>query len=664
MSADGIRADGTPPAPAGSRLRRFGQTWARVWLSADPRALGLFRIVFGLLCLWDVLRRWPWIETFYANSGVLTNHFSLFRPHATHTLNLLHAFGSPGEVEVFFGVTTIALVFFTLGWHTRLAHVIAGLGVIAIHSRNILLENGGDVVMNLWWVWTFFLPLGRRFSIDALRASWKVKEGPPGLNDRPPPDRAPVWSLAVFAVLWQLALIYFFNTVHKSGQTWMDGSALAWTLEQDRIVTPLGLWVRETWPLWPLKLMTWGTLVIEGAAPVLLLSPLATVWTRRVAFVTLTGLHAGIYLMTDVGLFSPTMVVAYLILLTPPDIELLKRALRRLAGRPVILAYDSDCGVCHASARLLARLDRLRLITFVGRDPDGPLPPGDDRARFDAEREESIIAWEPGGDRVWMRHRAVGRCVAALPLGRLVAWVFVVPGVSWLLDKAYRAFSARRHDIGAWMGFGVCGIAQGGGGGGDDAPAPATRFTRRLRFGLAQVVIAVIGVACLTQVLVENRYVTRTLKIRHAQPEWARMIVQYGRLFQGWSMFAPDAPTGDGWMVIDVELSDGTRIDPQTGKTPALAPLVPLAMPSGQFWGSYTSRLASGRNRRYRDGLVDWLRNDDIDRLHIPAGVAVRSVVAWWVPDRSPTPGSGAEPRMEPKQDIVRWPRGTRSPLE
>ncbi|MCB9544231.1 MAG: DUF393 domain-containing protein, partial [Myxococcales bacterium] len=327
--------------------------------------------------------------------------------------------------------------------------------------------------------------------------------------------------------------------------------------------------------------------------------------------------------------------------------------------------YDSDCGVCHASARLLARLDRLRLITFVGRDPEGPLPPGYERDRFDAEREESIIAWEPGGERVWTHHHAVGRCVAALPLGRLVAWVFRAPGLSWLLGEAYRAFAARRHDIGAWMGFGVCGIAQGGGGGADDdMPAPADRLARRLRFGLAQLVIVVIGVACLTQVLVENRYVTRTLKIRHTQPEWARMIVQYGRLFQGWSMFAPDAPTGDGWVVIDAELGDGTHVDPQTGEPPVIAPLAPGLMPGGQFWGSYTSRLASGRNRRYRDGLVEWLRNDDIDRLHIPAGVAVRSVVAWWVPDRSPTPGSGAEPRMEPKQEIVRWPRGARSAAE
>lgn len=635
----------------------LAKRWGRAWFSADPRALGLFRIAFGLLCLWDVLRRWRWIETFYANSGVLSNHFSLFRPHATYTFSLLYPFGRPEEVAVFFGFTVVCLLAFTLGWFTKAAHVLSLLCIISIHSRNILLENGGDVVMNLWWVWTLFLPLGRRFSIDALRVSWRRKEGPAGLNARAPPARAPVWSLAVFAVLLQLAAIYFLNTVHKSGRTWMDGTALAWTLEQDRIVTWIGLWVRDVWPQGILKAMTWGTLAIEGAAPVLLLSPIATTWTRRVAFVSLAGLHLGIFMMTDVGLFSPTMVVAYLLLLTPPDIELGKRWLRRLAGAPITLAYDSDCGVCHACARLLARLDVLGQVTLVARDPDSALPPGYDRARFDAEREDTIIAWTD--DRVWTRHRALARAVAALPLGRLVAWVAVLPGVSWLLERGYRAFAARRYAVGAALGFGVCGVPQLGDGAGEDE-APVRRWGRWARWGAAQAVVAVIMAACISQALIENRYIKRTLGVKHAQPSWARQVVQYGRLFQGWSMFAPNAPTGDGWMVIDVELEDGTHVDPQTGEAPVMRPVEAALMPEGQFWGSYTSRLAAGRNRRYRDGLVHYLRNKDIDRLELPAGVEVRSIVAWWVADASPTPGSGAEPRMEEPKEVIRWPRGAR----
>ena len=642
------------PAPLWRRaLRRLQSTW----FEADPRALGLFRIALGLLGIWDVLRRIPWIEIFYSNQGVLSNHVALFRPHTQHTFSLLYSFGRPEEVAVFFGLTLVCLTLFTLGAWTRVTHVLSMLCIISLHSRNVMLENGGDVVMNLWWLWGLFLPLGRRFSVDSLRAAMKRKESPGQINDRPPPDRRPVASLAVFAILWQLCVIYAFNTLHKDGATWMDGTALAWTLEQDRIVTGLGLWVRDAWPLWTTRAMTWGTLVIEGAAPLLLLSPFATGWTRRIAFLSLGGLHLGIFLLTDVGLFSPTMVAGYLALLSAADIDLLRRALRRLAGPPIIVAYDSDCGICHWCARMGVRLDRLGLITWLGRDPEGPLPPGWTREAFDAERDETIMAWAPGGERVWLRHRALARALAALPLGRLVAWLPRLPGVDWLLERAYRAFAVRRHHFGAWCGLGVCGFAIGGGPAEDDGPSAARLAVRRVGWVGAQLAVLFFLLATGSQLLVENRFVRDTLGIEHRQPAWARMAVQYGRFFQGWSMFAPDASKGDGWMIIEAELEDGRIIDPQTGEAPVFGPCDAERMVQGKLWGSYSSRLAGRRNARYRGEFAKWLRNRKARRLHVPPGTRIVRYTVWWQPDRSPRPGSGAEPTLQKRRELLRWPK-------
>ncbi len=640
--------------------RRAARRLRQTCFEADPRALGLFRIALGLLGIWDVLRRVPWIELFYSNQGVLSNHFALFRPHSSHTFSLLLGISRPEEAAVFFGFALVCLTLFTLGAWTRVTHVLSMLCIISLHSRNVLLENGGDVVMNLWWLWGLFLPLGRRLSIDSLRASMKRKEGPGQINDPPTPDRRPVVSLAVFAILWQLSVIYFFNTVHKGGSTWMDGTALAWTLEQDRIVTDLGLWVREAWPLWTTQAMTWGTLAIEGAAPVLLMSPIGTVWTRRIAFAGLVGLHVGIFLLTDVGLFSPTMIVAYFALLAAADIELLRRLLRRLAGPTIIVAYDSDCGICHWCARLGVRLDRLGLITWLGRDPEGPLPPGWTRERFDAEREETIMAWVPGGDRVWLRHRALARALAALPLGRLIAWIPRLPGIDWLLERAYRVFAVRRHVFGAWCGLGVCGIAIGAGPADDDGPSPARRAWNTTKWAVAQLGVLFFLLATGSQLLIENRFVRDTIGIEHQQPAWARKAVHYGRFFQGWSMFAPNAPTGDGWMVIEAELQDGRVIDPQTGEAPAFVPCDAKRMVKGQFWGSYTSRLAGKRNRRYRSEFSKWLRNTKVRRLHVPPGTRIVAFTVWWQPDRSPRPGSGAEPVLGKRQEMMRWPAGGR----
>ena len=651
----------TPDPASGSALRRAGRAVARAWFSADPRALGLFRIAFGLLCMWDVVRRLPFVEVFYSNAGVLANHFSLYRPHGEFTFSLLLALSHPGEVAVFFGFALVCLTLFTLGAWTRVTHLLSMLCIISLHSRNVLLENGGDVVMNLWWLWTLFLPLGRRFSLDALfRSLRERKEGPDALNDAPPPDRARVWSLAVFAVLCQYGVIYFFNTVHKGGPTWMDGTCIAWVLQQDRIVTPFGLWVRESWPLWMTQAMTWGTLVIEGAAPFLFFSPIATKWCRRVAIISLIGLHGGIFLMTDVGLFSPTMIVGYLLLIDAADIELLRRALRRLAGPPVQAWYDSDCGVCHLSARTGARLDRLGLITWLPRFADAPLPPGYSQERFEAESEVTIIVTD--GQRVWTHHRAIARLLAAVPLGRLVAWIAWVPGISALSLRGYRAFSARRHLVSAALGMGVCGLNKPKGEVGEvHIESAAGRLVRRTGFVLANAVLLACMAATTSQMLIENRFVRRHLHIEHHQPTWARAIVQYGRWFQGWSMFAPDAPKRDGWLVIDAELPDGTHIDPQTGEAPRFEALRAEWMYHGgfrgQFWGTYGSRLAGKRNSAYRPGLISWLRNTRLQRLHLPPGQQLRAITVWWIGDKSPDPRVGGEPVVDEKYIVVRWPK-------
>ena len=69
------------------------------------------------------------------------------------------------------------------------------------------------------------------------------------------------------------------------------------------------------------------------------------------------------------------------------------------------------------------------------------------------------------------------------------------------------------------------------------------------------------------------------------QPNWAKRAVQYGRFFQGWSMFAPDPPKRDGHLVMDVELPDGTHIDPQTGIAPLMAAANFELMDWDQMWG-------------------------------------------------------------------------------
>jgi hypothetical protein len=99
----------------------------------------------------------------------------------------------------------------------------------------------------------------------------------------PEPDNTPARSLAVLGLLLQIAIIYWFNYVHKSGVTWKDGTAVYYVLHQERIITWLGLQIRENVPYWVTALLTRGTLIVEALVPLLVLTPVFWRWTRPLA---------------------------------------------------------------------------------------------------------------------------------------------------------------------------------------------------------------------------------------------------------------------------------------------------------------------------------------------------------------------------------------------
>ena len=41
------------------------------WFAVDSRALGLYRILLGILCLADILRRWDFIDIFYTQASII-----------------------------------------------------------------------------------------------------------------------------------------------------------------------------------------------------------------------------------------------------------------------------------------------------------------------------------------------------------------------------------------------------------------------------------------------------------------------------------------------------------------------------------------------------------------------------------------------------------------
>ena len=148
----------------------------------------------------------PVITLFYSNDGLIPNHMMLWRPPTQWMFSFFFILSRPDEVAVGFALCGLVYLGLLVGWRTRLMQVLALICVLSLHGRVTLLENGGDWMLGELALWTAFLPLGQRFSVDAVRASLRARArddrgragGPQGDGRDGQPWR--VVSLAVLAL--------------------------------------------------------------------------------------------------------------------------------------------------------------------------------------------------------------------------------------------------------------------------------------------------------------------------------------------------------------------------------------------------------------------------------------------------------------------------------
>ena len=494
------------------------------WLTVDPRSLGAFRIGLALLLLFDLVHRWVELDHWYTNAGLLPNHTLLWRPPATRVFSLFFVASSREEVSVGFALCAGVYLLLLAGYRTRTMQVLALIARVSVNSRLAVLENGGDMVLNLLCVFTVFLPLGRCFSLDA----WLSPQ-----RDR---GQQPILSIAVLALIAQFAAIYFFNAVSKNGEAWRDGTAVHYALHQDKYVTALGVLMREQLPVEALRVLTWSVLTTEWLGCVLILNPLRIHHTRALAVVLLPLLHLGFALGLNLGAFSPAMMAFYPLLLTDAHWRWLER--RRVVARVRVFALQA--------AERLARLSPHTL-----------------RAQAEA--------------------------------------AFV---------------SARR--------------------------APARRW-------LGELAAAAVLLAVTSEALNDNACVPQALRL--SQPSWAKALVEYPRLLQGWRMFAPEPPRGDSMIYVDATTAEGKRVDPYNlvasrTRFPA-GDVVPVRMDQDQFFTMYSERIAMPGYAAYRQAFLEWLvahprrtgRTQD----------CLISFDVYYVTDRSPAPGGTRSTPLERK---------------
>lgn len=664
-----VAGEAAPAAEDGSSKpwwRRLGRGVLNVYATVDPRSLGLLRLLLGAVLFVDLARRYPTLVDHLSNEGWLPNHFSLFRPMSNHGWSLYHAFSTPGEVRVLFFLHLAVNFCFFIGWRTKLMQVLAAVLLISVSSRTILMENGGWVVLILITVWSMFLPLGRRFSVDSLLRSLRARRetSAAALNDAASPQRdvTPVVSIAVTALLLQWVVIYFFNAVHKTGAPWKDGTAVYYFLQQDRMVSVFGGWLSDRMPLWGYQGMSWGALAVEFALPVLLLTPLFTRRARMLAWLLIIGLHLSIDVMVVLGPFSWAMMVMLAAFVHRDDWAwLAARQKKKRAAR--VVYFDADNGLTLQLCRLIKRLDGHGLVRFVpssdargfavgpalasaagparvelaAEADDGAGDTGSGAARSQSEpgSAEADVANEGAAVHGVLALRSLSQ---ALSLPRVSALWLYLPGLSQLTDAVLTRVLRRRDHYARVLGFGELVHAPD-----EVAPPPSglERLCAGVRHWFTQVVVAYLMFAATTQVLVENRAVPEKFKPKQ-RPEWLEATIVYPRMFQGWSMFAPQPPGDDGVIVVDALTRDGRRVDPLTGKPPTFEMDPVNGYHLNQLWCDWQRRFGENRFRAYLPGVKDYLL-----RYHERTGNPGDELVAfevWSLNERVPPPGAPQTP--------------------
>ncbi|MEM1031724.1 MAG: hypothetical protein AAGN82_15340 [Myxococcota bacterium] len=369
----------TPDAskPGGEEPAAPATTWwedvRNHYLSLDRRTLGLTRIFIGFYLVFDLFRRTEDWGKLFSNDGVLPTHFNLWRPQSGG-YTFLNGFADHPELALLWCFALAVFVSYLIGFKTKAMQIIAAVLVASLNGRVLLIENGGYVVQNLLMMWTAFLPLGDRFSVDALREGLRVQreQNAEDLNDRRLDVAAwrvqPHVSIVGLFILIQLAAIYFFNVVHKTGTNWRNGSAVHYVIYVDRMVTPLFAWGREYVPNAVEIFLTKTVLAAEAGLPVALLSPVARVWARRLVIVFINFLHLGFGSTFVLGPFAWALCCFSVLLIGTEDWELVIRTMKRVS-RARTVRYRAESAWAFQTCRILKRLDRFELLHFEA-DPN------------------------------------------------------------------------------------------------------------------------------------------------------------------------------------------------------------------------------------------------------------------------------------------------------
>jgi hypothetical protein len=329
------RSQPSAVAPALAPPSQRTALWRRLFTPVDNASLAVFRIAFGGILVWEVLRFFQqgWIEEVYSAPGF---HFTY------HGFEWVRPWPGSGMTWHFVALGLLAACV-AVGFCYRAAIALFCLGFTYVFLLDKAHYLNHFYLICLLSFLLIFVPANRWLALDA--RLW------PSLRS----DFAPAWSLWILRGM--VAIPYVYGGIAKLSGDWLAGQPMQMRMAEMAHIRQIVPWFGEDW----LALaFSYGGLVLDlFVVPLLLWRP-----TRYYAFALAVVFHLLNAWMFRIGIF-PWLMIAATTLFLPPDWprRLFRLTQARLPAETLApQARPGELSMTHVWAAVLAVFFAVQLV--------------------------------------------------------------------------------------------------------------------------------------------------------------------------------------------------------------------------------------------------------------------------------------------------------------
>jgi predicted DCC family thiol-disulfide oxidoreductase YuxK len=563
----------------------------------DLRGLAFFRMAFGALIFYLLLARLPELRTFYTDWGTLPREVLLQKHFNQWSWSLYLITGNIVLVGLLFALHFLINFLFFLGIQTRLMTFLNWVFLFSLFQRHVMVLHGGDDLLKLMLFMSIFLPLGAKYSVDSFLLN---KDERPSVNIH--------FSLATFGFILQLLCMYFFTGLLKDSPVYTEeGTAIWYTLQLERFITPFGA-MFKSFPPSATYLLTKSIFYMECIFPFIFLIPWKNNFFRYLTIFTFISFHLGLSLFMYLDYFPYVCIACWITLLPQNFWDHLEFKLKKPLPKSITIFYDNECNFCRKISRVIQG------AFFLPYDSLKEIQSEDIPTKLMSENNSWVIKSD---DHYFTKYAGFHELLINSPINRIL-----IPGlISKLIlkiglgDFLYRFVSNKRSFF--------------------------SRISRKIagvKSSLNQSVPTKIFMVMILSTIVYTNILT-LVPDDDKKPIPATIFAfrTILGLHQYWGLFAPSPMRDDGWLTIEGTLFNEKIIDIWKNGAPISdkKPISVYKNTKGTMWNKYILNLWDAKNfdeRLYFGRYICRLWND----AHPNEGEQVSTFTIYYYLEKTP----------------------------